>query len=208
MAQAKRKKKQALSFDDVVKSNSSAPEKKTSKVVKEIIKDVPESVRKAITKVLAGKAKKKAGESEIKVNEVPVIEFGQNLKDERAFSGDYSKSLKIEGENGDVVTFVTANKFSHKAEDEEEIEELMGEDNFDELMPEMFTITVKEEVFADPDMQKYLMTRMGDRFAEFFNVTKSRKVISTFDEELYKRFDEEKVEDIKVLVKQSKPAIK
>ena len=75
-------------------------------------------------------------------------------------------------------------------------------------MPENFTITVKEEVFADPAMQKYLMTRMGDRFAEFFEVTKTRKVAPNFDEELYKRFDQEKIEDIKVFVKQAKPSLK
>jgi len=52
------------------------------------------------------------------------------------------------------------------------------------------------------------MDKMGARFAEFFEVTKTRKVASNFDEELYKRFDAEKVEEIKFFVKQAKPAIK
>lgn len=202
--------KAKLKFEDVVKSNATAPvKKKAGKVQREIITDAPQAVKEGITKVLAGKRKKKAGESEIKVGETPVIEYGLNLKDDRALDGDYNKSYKIQGEEEDeVITFVTANKYSHKEDDEEEIAELMGEDNFDDLMPENFTITVKEEVFADPDMQKFLMSKMGDRFAEFFEVTKTRKVVPNFDEELYKRFDKDQIEDIKVFVKQAKPSLK
>lgn len=201
--------KAKLNFEDIVKSSATAPsKKKAGKVVREIITDAPDAVKEGISKVLAGKAKKKAGESEIKVGETPVIEYGLNLKDDRALNGDYNKSYKIQGENEeDVITFVTANKYSHSEEDQEEVAELMG-DNFDDLMPENFTITVKEEVFADPDMQKFLMSKMGERFADFFEVTKTRKVVPNFDEELYKRFDKEKIDDIKVFVKQAKPSLK
>jgi hypothetical protein len=88
----------------------------------------------------------------------------------------------------------------------------MGEDNFDELMPETFNMNIRQEVFSDPEMQKYFMStppnKMGDRFDEFYEVTKTRKVIPNFDEELYKRFDQETIDDIKVYVKQAKPSIK
>lgn len=204
MAQAK------LNFEQVVESSATPKSKKAkSKVEKEIILDAPQEVKDAITKVIKAKADKKKAESEIKVNETPVIGFGKDLQDGRALSGDFNKSYKIQGANDeDVVTFVTANKFSHKEDDEEEIAELMGEENFDELIPKSYKITVKEEVFADSDMQEFLMTKMGKRFNEFFEVESSRKVVPTFDEELYKRYEQEEIDDIRVYVKQAKPSIR
>lgn len=208
MAQAK--KKSALSFGDVV-SSSAQPKAKTAKakVEREIIVDAPKDVKEAISNVIKAKVAKKKAESDIKVNETPVIGFGNELKDERALNGDYKKSYKIQGtEEKDVVTFVTANKFSHKEEDEEELSEIMGEKNFDDLMPKAYEIKVKAEVFNDPDMQEFLMKQMGDRFQEFFEVESSRKVTPNFDEELYKRYEQEEIDDIKVFVKQSKPSIR
>lgn len=206
MAQTAKK----LSFENVVKDAATPKSKKAkSKVEKEIILDAPQEVKDSITKVIKAKADKKKAESEIKVNETPVIGFGKELQDGRALSGDFNKSYKIQGANDeDVVTFVTANKFSHKEGDEEEIAELMGEDNFDELMPKSYEIKVKEEVFADSDMQEFLMTKMGKRFNEFFEVESSRKVVSNFDEELYKRYEQEEIDDIRVYVKQAKPSIR
>lgn len=204
MAQAK------LNFDDVI-GNSAKPKSKTSKAKteKEIILDASKEVKKAISNVIKAKTAKKKAESDIKVNETPVIEFGHNLKDERAFNGDYNKSYKIQGtDEKDVVTFVTANKFSHKEEDEKDLSEIMGEENFEELMPKEFTIKVKSEIFNDPKLQEFLMKQMGKRFDEFFEVETSRKVTPNFDEELYKRFDKDTVDDIKVFVKQSKPSIR
>ena len=200
---------QALNFDEVVAS-SAKPKVKAAKKSsgKEIITNASQAVKQAVSNVIKAKAAKKKAESDIKVNETPVIEFGNTLKDERAFNGDYNKSYKIQGLNEDVVTFVTANKFSHKEEDEEEIAEIMGEENFEELMPKAYDIKVKAEVFNDPALQKELMEKMGDRFNEFFEVESSRKVIETFDEEIYKRFDADTVQDIKVYVKQSKPSIR
>ena len=207
-----RKQKMAkakLNFSDVVSDNAK-PKSKTakSKVEREIIVNAPAPVKEAITAVVKAKTEKKKAESDIKVSETPVIEFGSSLKDERAFNGDYKKSYKIEGSEGETITFVTANKFSHDEADEDDLEELMGEENFNDMIPKMFLIKVKEEIFADPEMQEFLMKKMGDRFNEFFEVETTRKVTPTFDEDLYKRFDEDKVADIKVFVKQSKPSIR
>jgi hypothetical protein len=199
-----------LNFDDVVGSAAKTKTKKAkSKSEKEIILDAPAPVKEAISNVIKAKTAKKKAESDIKVNEVPVIEFGNELKDGRAFNGDYKKSYKIQGTNeSEVVTFVTANKFSHTPEDEEDLAEIMGEENFEELMPKQFEIKVKAEVFADPKLQEFLMKQMGKRFDEFFEVETTRKVTSNFDEELYKKFDEDTVKDIKTFVKQSKPSIR
>jgi plastocyanin len=201
--------KAKLNFSDMVEEVAKPKSKSTSKKSdKEIISDAPEAVKKAITAVVKAKAEKKKAESDIKVSETPVIEFGNKLKDERAFNGDYNKSYKIEGSEGETVTFVTANKFSHNVDDEEELAELMGEENFEDLVPKEQVLKVKDDIFTNPEMQEFLMKKMGNRFNEFFEVETSRKVIPTFDEELYKRFDEDKVADIKVFMKQSKPSIK
>lgn len=201
--------KAKLNFADMVEEVAKPKTKSTSKKSdKEIIVDAPQAVKEAITAVVKGKTEKKKAESDIKVNETPVIEFGNKLKDERAFNGDYNKSYKIEGSEGETITFVTANKFSHNVDDEEELSELMGEENFEDMIPKERVIKVKDDIFTNPAMQEFLMKQMGSRFNEFFEVETSRKVISTFDEELYKRFDEAKVADIKVFVKQAKPSIK
>lgn len=199
----------ATNFDEMVKASAKPKTAaKSKKQTKEIITNAPQAVKKAISKLIKAKSDKKKAESEIKVNENPIIEFGHELKDGRALDGDYNKSYKIQGDSDDdVVTFVTANKFSHKEDDEEELEEIMGDD-FEELMPKSYSIKVKAEIFNDPDMQKELMERMGDKFNEFFEVESSRKVIDTFDEELYKRFDKDQIDDIKVFVKQSKPSLR
>jgi hypothetical protein len=200
----------ALNFDDVVKG-SAKPKSKTAKKAsgKEIITDASKAVQNAISNVIKAKSEKKKAESDIKISETPIIEFGNGLKDDRAFNGDYNKSYKIQGKTPDeVVTFVTANKFSHNEDDEEDLSELMGEENFNDLMPKDHVIKVKADIFDDPKKQEFLMKQMGDKFSEYFEVESSRKVISTFDEELYKRFDADKVADIKVLIKQSKPSIR
>ena len=200
----------ALNFDDVVKS-SAQPKSKTAKKAsgKEIITNASNAVKDAISNIIKAKSAKKKAESDIKIAETPVIEFGNGLKDDMAFEGDYNKSYKVQGKTPDeVITFVTANKFSHNEDDEEDISELMGEENFNDLMPKDYVIKVRTEIFEDPKLQKELMKKMGSKFNEFFEVESNRKVISTFDEELYKRFDADKVADIKVLVKQSKPSIR
>ncbi len=145
----------AKSFDDLLGSNiiKKAPKKATKKSAAILI--VPENVQVEIDSLIKAKKAKKVAESDIKKAEPSILEFGNNLKDEKALAGKFQKSFKI-GTDESNVNFVTANKWSFKEEDVDEIKELidLAEGNADEMMIEERGVKLKKEVFSDPELQK------------------------------------------------------
>ena len=199
------KEKKMTDFNNLIKTNTTT--KTTSAAKKKAVEiiEVPNNIQDEIKNLLQAKKDKKVAESKIKKAETPIIDFGLNLKNEKAFNGSFQKSYKL-GNDDDYVTFVTANKWSFAEDDVEIIKETIGE-KADELIEEETVVKLKSEVFSNPELQDKFVKMVGEAFPEFFETVVSHHVSDKFDEEVYK-LGKEKFEAINTLMKQSKPSLR
>jgi len=193
-------------FNTLINSNTKTKETSASKKKAIIINEVPENVQIAIKNVIEGKKEKKIAESKIKKNEPVVIEHGLNLKDEKAYNGDYAKSYRL-GNEEDNVNCVTSNKWSFKEEDVELIKEQLGDDA-DDMMPcDTEVVLDMKSIMNDPEKQKKFTEAFKDDFPEFFVTLKKHRVSSDFDEKLYKKGKEVR-DTVMVYMKPAKPSLR
>lgn len=192
-------------FDDLLNSNTTKKvAKKASKKSAEII-PVPSNIQTEIDSLLKAKKAKKTAESDIKKSEPTIIEHGITMKDKKAFSGKFQKSYKL-GNDENHVNMVTANKWGFKEDDVDEIKNIIGE-NADDLIIEEKDVKLKAEVFSNPDLKKKFVEMVGKDFPEFFETVVSHHVSADFDEKVYD-LGESAYEDLKLLMKQSKPSLR
>ena len=209
MAQAQEKQEfvsaDEFGFDDMLNSNVKKKEtKKASKKSAEIV-PVPADVQAEIDKLLEAKKAKKKAESDIKKAEPTIIDHGITLKDGNAYKGSFQKSYKL-GNDDNHVNMVTANKWSFKEEDVDSIKEIIGDDA-DEMIIKETEVRLKPEVFKDPELKQKFVQMVGMEFPDFFETHVSHHVSADFDEKIY-NLGEEKVEDLRLLMKQSKPSLR
>jgi DNA-binding ferritin-like protein (Dps family) len=205
------KKAAAPSFMDTIANNAKvAPTTKAKRVDDSILQNAPEIVKADISKIIAAKKAMKKAKSEITVAEKSIIGFGTTHKDAEAENGRFKKSYKIAGNDNDMVTFVTANKWSFNTDDITEIKEVLGK-NADDLMPSSYNVSIKQEIFDDTEegkaKQKELMELLGDRWNDFFDTTVSYKPVDDFDSRIYE-LNADKRSDLKVYMKQSKASVR
>jgi len=195
-----------MNFDDMINTNTKKKEtsKKTSKKSAEIIA-VPEDIQKEIDSLIKAKKDKKVAESNIKKAEPKIIEHGIKLKDDNAYIGKFQKSYKL-GNDDSHVNMVTANKWSFNEEDVDDIKNIIGDDA-EELIVEETEVRLKADVFKDEELKKRFVKMVGKAFPEFFETVKSHHVSADFDEQIYK-LGKDKVEDLQVYMKQSKPSLR
>jgi hypothetical protein len=202
------KKVATPNFMDTIAGNAKvATTTKAKKVDDSILQDAPKEVKADISKIIAAKKAMKKAKSEVTVAEKSIIEYGQTVKNTEAFDGRFKKSYKIAGNDNDTVTFVTANKWSFNTDDIGEIKEILGK-NADDLMPSEYNVSIKPEVFTDKAKQEELMKLLGTRWNDFFNTTVSYKPVEDFDSKIYTELDEDKMNDLTVYMKQSKPSVR
>jgi hypothetical protein len=205
---AVKKVEAAPSFMDTIAGNAKvAPTTKAKKIDDSILQNAPENVKADISKMVAAKKTMKKAKSEVAVAEKSIIEFGNKHKNTEAFAGRFKKSYKIAGDNDDSVNFVTANKWSFNTDDITEIKEIIG-DNADEMLPSSYNVSIKSEVFTDKAKQEELMKLLGTRWNDFFDTTVSYKPVEDFDAKIYTELDENKMADLAVYMKQSKPSVR
>ena len=208
MPKANAKKAAAPNFMDTIAGNAKvAPTTKAKKVDDSILQNAPEEVKADVTKILAAKKTMKKAKSDVTVAEKSIIEFGKKHKNTEAFAGRFKKSYKIAGANDDSVTFVTANKWSFNTDDIADIKEIIGK-NADDLLPSSYNVSIKPEVFTDKEKQDELMKLLGTRWNDFFDTTVSYKPVEDFDAKIYTELNEEKMTDLAVYMKQSKPSVR
>ncbi len=197
-----------MDFDSMLDSNKKTKaDTKTKKSSAEIIA-VPAEVQVEIDTLLKAKKAKKKAESDIKKSESPIIEHGITLKDGNAYDGKFQKSYKL-GNDDSHVNFVTANKWSFKEEDVKDIKSIIDDADGDssEMIIEHKEVKLKAEVFKDDELKAKFVEMVGQAFPEFFETVVSHSVSADFDEKIYK-LGEGAVEDLKVLMKQSKPSLR
>lgn len=192
-------------FDALLDTNKvKKADAKTKKTNAEIIQ-VPAEIQVEIDTLLKAKKEKKKAESDIKKAENPILEYGIELKDGKAFEGSFQKSYKL-GTADSHVNFVTANKWSFKEDDVDQIKDIIGE-KANDLIKENKEVKLKAEVFSDPELKKRFVEMVGRDFPEFFETVVSHHVSDDFDEKIYD-LGEETVDDLRLLMKQSKPSLR
>jgi len=193
------------SFDDLIGSNAKTKEKAKPKKSNAVILPVPENVQVEIDSLISAKKAKKVAESNIKKAEPTIIDFGLKLKDDKAFSGNFKKSYKL-GTDESNVNFVTANKWSFSEDDVDDIKDIIGE-KADDLIIEHKEVKLKAEVFSNDELKKKFVEMVGRDFPEFFETVVSHSVSEDFDEKVYD-LGKDAYEDLKLLMKQSKPSLR
>lgn len=208
MAQAQEKEfvsADEFGFDDMLNSNVKKKEtKKASKKSAEIV-PVPADVQAEIDKLLEAKKAKKQAESNIKKAEPTIIDHGLKMKDENAYNGKFQKSYKL-GNDDNHVNMVTANKWSFKEEDVDQIKEIIGEEKADGMIVKETEVRLKPEVFKDPELKQKFVQMVGMDFPEFFETHVYHHVSDDFDEKVYDHDID--LEDLRLLMKQSKPSLR
>lgn len=192
-------------FDAMLDTNKKKKTPAKAKKTSAAIIPVPANIQEEIDNLLQAKKDKKVAESNIKKAEPTIIEHGIQLKDEKAYSGKFQKSYKL-GTDDSHVNMVTANKWSFKEDDVDEIKDLLG-DAADDMLIEEKEVKLKADVFKDEDLKKRFVEMVGAEFPEFFETVVSHRVSDTFDEDIYD-LGEDTVEDLKLLMKQSKPSLR
>jgi hypothetical protein len=186
----------------MITKNAKAPVKKTAAKKNAAIESVPAKIQKQIDALIAAKKAKKIAESEIKKAEPEIIEHGYKLL---AKSNEFKKSVKM-GNDDSNINMVTANKWSFKQDDVEDIKECLGDDA-DEMLPVEQEVRLKDEVFNDPKLQAAFLKMVGKNFEKFFETVETAKPSADFDKKLAAK-DEDVQEDVKTLMKQYKPSLR
>jgi hypothetical protein len=168
--------------------------------------DAPAEVKAAVDAFNKAKVAEKNAKAEMALHGEKIMSHVRPLADADGFKGSFKNSYDVPGNDGKVKV-VYANKFSINPEDKNLIADILGA-KFAELIKEKFVVTLKQEVLEDEEKSAELERLMGEKFAEFFDVTKSLVVASDFDEKVYGAVNRDELADLRNFVKQAKPSLR
>jgi len=171
-----------------------------------IIDNAPATVKEAVDHYVEHKKQMKEHKAEMDAASDVIVEYGEQIQDDRGFEGDFSKSYKIHGDT-EEVSFVSSNKYSVNADDEETLKALLGK-YFSQLFEEEFNVSLKSEVLESEELQKELMELIGTQFSKFFNTVKTLKVADDFDKKVYTLLNKTKLNNVRSFVKKAKPSLR
>ncbi len=194
------------SFLDAVKGISAPKEAKDKKDKIQTLVPTAE-LQTTVDELVEWKRKLKEAKSELEGREADVIEYVKGYQDERAFEGDYQKSFRVKGEK-ELVTVVSSDRFSaFNPEDEDALKEILGK-KFNEFVETRIQVSVKEEVFENPDLQNELMKLIPPEiFGKFFNAETKLVCAKEMDRKIY-TLGKKVVERLRPLIKQAKPSVR
>ena len=192
-------------FMDAIQQVAAAPEPKAAKKNGAVILTPPQKIREAIDELVRWKAEEKKAKAEKEACEGDILPWTKEQQDQMALKGNFTKSFKVLGVK-ETVTFVASDKFSPIQEENIHfLQEIMGKE-FNNLVTQKTTVTLKEEVMNDESLQEELMELIGDRFAKFFTASVQHVVVDGFDQKVYGLG--KKVEQVREFVKQTKASLK
>lgn len=196
----------ATAFAKALETTSSTKKKSTArKKGMPILDNAPKDVKESVDAYVESKRLMKEAKADMDFNADIIIDYAEDERDKDGFNGNFSKSYAIHG-NGEEVKFVTSNRYSLNADDEEVLATLLA-DKFDELIESDFSVELKPEVLENEELQAELMELIGDKFAMFFTTRKTLRVADDFDRKIY-LLSEKKVKNIRAFVKQYKPSLR
>jgi len=198
-------------FNAVLKKTEKViiPKKSASKV-REL--PVGKTTKKAVDEYVNLKKHIKTLNAEMDYHAVEIADVVGKAQDKDGFSGDFTNSYRVSG-NNENVTVVNPNRFSVNVADEKDIKKLIGKKNFEACFEEEYAMSFKNKIFKDESLQEELVEFVGeDKFQEFIekfvDTTKKLKVKKGFNEKVYSVIKKEKLADLRIFVKPAKLAIK
>jgi hypothetical protein len=185
-------------------------ETKTSKSTVKVAAEVNTEIRNAVDLVIAHKAEIARLEAEQAEKEQTIIEHVRPQMDKKAYAGEFTKSMIVEGNNGGL-TLTCTDKFSvpQTEKELEEIKKVTGK-LFGELFEEKNTISLKENVTKDEVLLNKIASaceKAGMPIADIFDNTVKTKTKTGFDEKVY-QLPKDKLEVLRTLIKQNKPGLR
>jgi hypothetical protein len=196
-----------LAFKKALEENATT-KKPVSKKAKgmPVLDNAPDVVRESVDHYVKHKELMNEHKAEMDAASDVIIEYGEQVQDDRGFEGNFNKSYKIHGDQ-EEVSFVSSNKYSLNAKDEETIKTLLGK-HFNELIEEVFSVNLKPEVLENEKLQKELMELIGSQFSKFFDTIKTLKVADDFDKKVYTLLNKTKLNNVRSFVKKAKPSLR
>jgi hypothetical protein len=197
------KRNKADLFADVLKKSAKTEAPKKTKATMRTL-DPPTEVRDAVDKLVRAKEAEKKAKAEKAMAETAIIDWARQKQDEDGKNDDYQKSYIVPG-NDEQVKFITSSKYSINADDQEEIQKLLGE-HFESLIESKFKVTLKPEVLEDDEMQAELFELIGERLPEFFDTTTYLQAHEDFGRKIYKV--DVDLAEVRMFVRQYKPSLR
>jgi len=167
----------------------------------------PENVMLAVDRFVTAKTSEKKAKAEVDEAHALVATWARTVQDDDGYSGKYKKSYKIQGIT-DIVSFITGNKFSISGEDTEQIEAMLGEKDYANLIEETPSVRLKDEVLENQELQDKLMALIGDRFGDFFETTTKVAVCEDFDQKIYHHIPKEELESVRTFIRPFKATLR
>lgn len=174
----------ANAFQKAIKNNSTAPPPAKAKSQKnKVFVAVSDDVKEAVDNFVDAAKKMKQAKADMAFNETTISDAVREIQDTDGFNNQYQKSYDVPG-NNESVKYVSKNQASINSEDADTIQKLLGND-YEFLMQENMTVTLKAEVFADDKKQEELMNLLGEKFGEFFNVETKLALADDYDKNIF-----------------------
>ena len=168
------------------------------------ILETPPEIKAHVDALIKAKKAVKIAEAEKEAEQEPIKDWVGTIQDEDGFAGKFKASYKIQGSE-DTVTYVSQNSYSINIEDRNQIEEILGEEGFAELIEEKNTVTVKPSILENPET---LLEVVGDRFVEFFESETKLVVREDFNSRVYRYVTPEKLQLLKTFVKRKEASVR
>lgn len=184
------------------KTTESAPKKGKMPT----LADAPPEVKDAVDQYQQAAQEKKTCEAVMEVSGATIIDHVRGVQDQEGFARNFHGSYAILG-NTNTAKVVYANKYTLAAEDEAQLQAILGQ-NFGAMISKKFTVKLKDEVFTDEAKQAELMGLIGERFPEFFETKASLSVCEDFNKLVYQVLQPGDLENLRVFAKQYKPSIR
>ena len=189
---------------------ASAP-KASSKTSTKIAATVDDKIKGMVDIIIKAKATIDTAQQEKDSAELEVISFIRPQQDKLARSGTFTKSLLVQGNTGSL-TYVTQDKWvcPQDSDTREAIKDLIGDKKFEEMFQTVRTIALKPAVQENTDLINKIVkavTDAGISIGDAFEVSDKFITKKALDEKIYE-LPEKKVEELRSLVKQYKPAVR
>jgi hypothetical protein len=188
----------------LLKENATEKKPGAKKSTMPVLKTTGDLAQK-VNEYVTAKVEYKKAEAIMKVAEAPIIEFVRAKQDAEGFAGRYTGSYEVEGD-GESVKVIFQDKYTVTGEDEAEIKGILGGE-FEHLMEEKFTVSIKPEVLDSEDPKiKALIKQLIDGGMVDIAVKLTPK--PDFKKNIYRAVDANGLNNLRTFVKQYKPSMK
>lgn len=196
----------APSFEDML-AKTAKPKVSAKKAKTKVpVINTPKDIKGEVDRYIGAKLLAKQAKADMDDSGDMIIGFARDHQDVDGYAGMFRHSYTVQG-NKDNVKYVSSNRFSVNADDEEQLMEILG-NSFDDMFDKTFEVTLKAEVFQDEDLKAELMELVGAQFGTFFDTKVSLKVKEEFDRRMYGIVEAAELPVLRTFARPYKPSLR